>query len=210
MAKPSGRKGCGCCGCLLALFVSLLALLLVGAGFSYFFAANNPNRAATATTGRVPLPATSFSRQTYTTARQKFDRFFANPAERTLTLSNAEVNALLAESPELRLFQHGIVVAFDYISAQVYCSVPLDLPFLPRRYLNCSFETRPSMHGAGLELDISRIERDGKPLGAAEVGQYRVVIVPLIEKFLSSMNKTRGDRAVRDLRIENGNLVLAR
>ena len=125
-----------------------------------------------------------------------------------MTLSNAEVNALLAESPELRLFQHGVVVAFDHISAQVYCTVPLDLPFLPRRYLNCSFETRPSMHGEGLELDVSRIERDGKPLGAAEVRQYRVVIVPLIEKFLSSMNKIRGDRAVRDLRIENGNLVL--
>jgi hypothetical protein len=208
MAAQKGRKGCGCCGCLLALFVFLLALVLVGVGLSYFYAANNLNRAAT--TSRVPLPATAFNRQTYTTARQKFDRFFANPLERTMTLSNAEVNALLADSPELRLFQRGIVVAFDHISAQVYCSVPLDLPFLPRRYLNCSFETRPSMHGEGMELDISRIERDGKPLPAGEVRQYRVVILPLIEKFLASMNKIRGDRAVRELWIENGNLVLAR
>jgi hypothetical protein len=208
MATQNRRKGCGCCGCLFALLVSFLALGLVGAGISYFYAANNLN--PTATAGRVPLPATALNRQTYTTARQKLDQFFADPAERTMTLSNADVNALLAESPELRLFRRGIVVAFDYISAQVYCSVPLDLPFLPRRYLNCSFETRPSMHAEGLELDISRIERDGKPLGAAEVRQYRVVIVPLIEKFLSSMNKIRGDRAVRDLRIENGTLVLAR
>jgi hypothetical protein len=208
MAAQNGRKGCGCCGCVLALCVSVLALGLAGVGFFYFYAANSLNRTAIAS--RVPLPATAFNRQNYATARQKFDQFFANPAERTLTLSNAEVNALLADSPELRFLQHGIVVAFDHISAQVYCSVPLDLPFSPRRYLNCSFETRPAMHGAGLELDISRIERDGKPMGAAEVRQYRVVIVPLIEKFLSSMNKIRGDRAVRDLRIENGNLVLAR
>ena len=208
MATRSGRKGCGCCGCVLALSVFLLALVLVGVGFSYFYAANNLTR--TSTGGRVLLPATAFNRQTYTTARQKFDRFFADPAERNLTLSNAEVNALLAESPELSLFHRGIVVAFDHISAEVYSSVPLDLPFLPRRFLNCSFETRPSMHGGGLELDVSRLERDGKPMGAAEVRQYRVVILPLIEKFLSSMNTMRGDRAVRDLRIENSNLVLGR
>jgi hypothetical protein len=208
MAAQKGRKGCGCCGCVLALFVFLLALMLVGVGFSYFYAANNLTRTATAS--RVLLPASAFNRQTYTTARQKFDQFFADPAERSLTLSNAEVNALLAESPELRLFHRGIVVAFDHISAEVYSSVPLDLPFLPRRFLNCSFETRPSMHGGGLELDVSRLERDGKPMGAAEVRQYRVVILPLIEKFLSSMNTMRGDRAVRDLRIENGNLVLGR
>jgi hypothetical protein len=208
MATQSGRKGCGCCGCVPAFFVLFLALVLVGVGFSYFYAANNLTRTATA--GRVLLPATAFNRQTYTTARQKFDQFFADPGERSLTLSNAEVNALLAESPELRLFHRGVVVAFDHISAQVYSSVPLDLPFLPRRYLNWSVETRPSMHGEGLELDVSRFERDGKPMGAAEVRQYRVVILPLIEKFLSSLNKMRGDREVRELRIENGNLVLGR
>lgn len=208
MATQDRRKGCGCCGCLSAIFVSLLVLVLVGIGFFYFYATNNLNRTPAA--GRVPLPATSFNRQTYAAARRKFDQFFADPAERNITLSNAEVNALLAESPELRFFQHGLVVAFDHISAQVYCSVPLDLPFLPRRYLNWAFETRPSMHGAGLELDISRIERDGKSLGAGEIRQYRVVIVPLLEKFLSSLNTIRGDRAVRDVRIENGSLLLGR
>ena len=81
MATQNGRKGCGCCGCVLALFVFLLALVLVGVGLFYFYAANSLNR--TATTGRVPLPATAFNRQTYATARQKFDQFFADPAERT-------------------------------------------------------------------------------------------------------------------------------
>jgi hypothetical protein len=208
MATQNGRKGCGCCGCVLALFLFLLTLVLVGVGFSYFFAANNLAR--TTTTGRVLLPATAFNRQIYATARQKFDRFFADPAERSLTLSNAEVNALLAESPELRLLHRGIVVAFDHTSAQVNSSMPLDIPFFPRRYLNWSFETRPSMHGEGLELDVSRFERDGKPMGAAEVRQLRAVVLPLIVQFLSSMNKMRGDRAVRDLQIENGNLVLGR
>jgi hypothetical protein len=34
--------------------------------------------------------------------------------------------------------------------------------------------------------------------------------VPMVEKTLSSLNKLQGDRAVRDVRIENGNLVLSR
>jgi hypothetical protein len=208
MATQDRRKGCGCCGCVFAVFLLLFALILLGIGFSYFYAANNLNRAAA--TGRVPLPATTFNRQTYTTARQKLDRFFADPAERSVTLSNAEVNALLAESPELRFLRHGILVAFDHISAQVYCSLPLDFPFLPRRYLNCTFGTRPSMHDGGLELDVSRIERDGKPLPASELRQYQAVVLPLVENTLSSLNKIQGDRAVRDLQIENGNLVLSR
>ena len=74
--------------------------------------------------GPGSLPATTFNRQTYTTARQKFDQFFADPAQRNMTLSNAEVNALLAESPELRLFQHGTVVVLDQNSAEVYCQPP--------------------------------------------------------------------------------------
>jgi hypothetical protein len=66
------------------------------------------------------------------------------------------------------------------------------------------------MRGEDLELDVSRIETEGKPLGAAEVRQYRLVVVPLMERSLSSLNKIQGDRAVRDVRVENGNLVLSR
>jgi hypothetical protein len=37
-----------------------------------------------------------------------------------------------------------------------------------------------------------------------------IVAVPSIEKMLSIWNKVQMDRSVRDVRIENGNLILAR
>jgi hypothetical protein len=208
MAAQSRRAGCGCCGCFFAVLLVLFVLILLGVGFFYFNAANNLDRVAGVRL--VPSPATAFNRQTYSLAREKFDRFFADPAERNVILSNAEVNALLADSPELRILRRGTAVVLSQTSAEVSCSLPLDLPLLPRRYLNCTFELRPSMRGQELELDVSRIEKEGKPLGPAEIHQYRFVVVPMIEKSLSSLNKIQGDRALRDIRIENGNLILSR
>jgi hypothetical protein len=208
MAAQNRRGGCGCCGCLLVSFLFFLALILVGLGFFYFNATKNLSRVAA--TGPVVSPATTFNRQTYTTARQKFNQFFADPAQRSVTLSNPEVNALLAESPELRVLSHAAVVVLNQNSAEVYCRLPMELPLLPRRFLNCAFQVRPSMRDDQFDLDVSRIETEGKPLGAAEVRQYQTVVLPLVEKTLSSLNKIQGDRSVRDVRIENGNLVLAR
>jgi hypothetical protein len=208
MAAQNRRGGCGCCGCLLASILVLLALILVGLGFFYFNATKNLSRVAT--TGPVALPATTFNRQNYITAREKFNQFFADPAQRSVTLSNPEVNALLAEAPELRVLSRGTVVVLNQNSAEVYCRFPVELPLLPRRYLNCAFQVRPSMRNDELDLDVSRIEREGKPLGAAETRQYQSVVLPLIEKTLSGLNKIQADRSVRDVRIENGNLILAR
>jgi hypothetical protein len=208
MAAQSRRAGCGCCGCFFAVFLLLFVLILFGVGFFYFNAANNLDRVVG---GRlVPSPATAFNRQTYSLAREKFDRFFADPAARNVVLSNGEVNALLADSPELRILQRGTAVVLNQTSAEVSCNLPLDIPLLPRRYLNCTFEIRPAMRGQELELDVSRMEKEGKPLGPGEVHQYQSVVVPMIERSLSSLNKIQGDRAVRDVRIENGNLIFSR
>jgi hypothetical protein len=208
MAAQSRRAGCGCCGCFFSVLLLLFILILFGVGFFYFNAANSLNSVVE---GRlVPSPATAFNRQTYSLAREKFDRFFADPAQRNLTLSNGEVNALLADSPELRILQRGTAIVLNRTSAEVSCNLPLDIPLLPRRYLNCTFEIRPAMRGQELELDVSRIEKEGKPLGPGEVHQYQFVVVPMIERSLSSLNKFQGDRAVRDIRIENGNLILSR
>jgi hypothetical protein len=207
MAAQGRRAGCGCCGCFFAVLLLLIALVVVGGGFLYLNAAEKLNPASAA--HRVPLPGTAFSRQTYSIARQKLDHFFANP-EREATFSNAEVNALLADSPELRALRRSTVAVLNQNSAEVDCSLAVDLPLLPRRYLNCTLEIRPTMRAEELELDVSRIEIEGKPVGAAGMHQYRFVVVPMIEKTFSSLNKFQGDRAVRDVRIENGNLVLSR
>jgi hypothetical protein len=207
MAAQSRRAGCGCCGCFFASFLLLFVLILFGVGFFYFNAANSLDRGVGPRL--VPSPATAFNRQTYSVAREKLDHFFADPAERNLTLSNAELNALLADSPELRIMS-GLAVVLNRTSAEVNCNLPLDIPLLPRRYLNCTFDVRPAMRGQELELDVSRIEKEGKPLGPGEVHQYQFVVVPMIERSLSSLNRIQGDKAVRDVRIENGNLIFSR
>ncbi len=69
---------------------------------------------------------------------------------------------------------------------------------------------RPSMRGGEVDLGVSRIERESKPLGPAEAREYQFFVLPIIEKTLSSLNKIQRDRSVHDIRIENGNLVLAR
>jgi hypothetical protein len=208
MVTQDRRSGCGCCGCLFSLIFFLGILILIAVGFFYFYASNNLTKLAAP--GPAPLSSTTFNRQTYANARQKLDHFFADAAERSVTLSNAEVNALLAESPQLRILRRGTIVVLNQNSAQVYCSLRVDLPFLSRRYLNYAFHARPSMRGDEIELNVSQIERDGKPLEAAEQHQLQFAALPLIEKTLSALNKIQMDRAVRDVRIENGNLILAR
>jgi hypothetical protein len=104
-------------------------------------------------------------RQAYNEARQKLERFFANPGERKLILSNTELNAYLAGSPELRFFNHGAVVVLNQDSADVYCSLPLNLPFVSRKYFNYTVHLGPSMRGEDFELNVLRIDREGKALG---------------------------------------------
>lgn len=208
MAVHGRRAGCGCCGCLVSFLFFFVVLVLIAAGFFYFKATTNLSRLAPASS--VSSPATTFSRQTYAVATHKLDHFFADPGERNVAFSNAEVNALLAESPQLRILGRGTVVVLNQNSADVSCNLPLNLPFLPHRSLNYAFQTRPSMRGDEFVLDISKIEREGKPLGTAESREVQFALVPLVEKTLWGLNKIQMDRAVHEIRIENGNLILAR
>jgi hypothetical protein len=208
MAERSRGGGCGCCGCLFGTLLLFAVIFFLGFCFLYFTTTSALDRLTIR--GPFPSASTQFNRQTYTAARQKLDRFFADPAERTLILSNNEVNALLADSPELRLLGRGVFAIFYQNAAEVYCSLPLSVPFLPRHYLNCSFELRPYMRGGDFALGVSRIDRGGRPLAEAELQNYQNVVVPQVEKLLSSINRLSPSGPVRDVRIENGNLVLVR
>jgi hypothetical protein len=208
MAAQDRRGGCGCCGFLFSFLLFLLVLLLVAVGLLYFVAGKQLNRLTS--TVPVSLPPAASSRQVYNEAKQKFAHFFADSGERSLILSNAELNAFLADSPELRIFNRGAVVILNQNAADVYCSLPMNLPFLSRRYFNYTIHIRPSMRGEDFELNVFRIDREGKALGPTELRQFQAVAVPSIEKILSVCNKLQMDRSVRDVRVENGNLILAR
>ncbi|HKM57601.1 MAG TPA: hypothetical protein VJX28_02570 [Chthoniobacterales bacterium] len=208
MPAQSRGGGCGCCGCLLGSVLVLLIALVIGVGFFYFAGTSGVDRLAVR--GPFPSPATQFNRDTYISGRQKFDHFFSVAAERTLTLSNAEVDALLADSPELRVLGRGALVFLSQNAAEVYCSLPIGVPLLPKRYLNFSFEVRPSIRGDDVELDVTRIERDGRALNATETRKIQTGVVPLVETLLSNLNKFYGSEPVHEVRVENGNLILAR
>src|SRR5260370_35715918 len=152
MATQDRRGGCGCCGFLFSFLLFLFVLLLAGVGLFSFEAANQLNRLAS--TMAVPLPPAASSRQVYNQARQKFEYFFANAGERSLILSDAELNAFLADSPELRILNRGTVVILNQNSAHVYCSLPVNLPFQSRRYFNYTIDIRPSMRGEDFELNV--------------------------------------------------------
>ena len=208
MAAQVRRGGCGCCGFLFSFLLFLLVLLLVGVGLFYYKAADQVTRLGSA--GPVSLPPAVTSRQIYGVARQKFGRFFADSGERSLTLSNAELNAIFADAPELRFLNRGLAIALTQNAAEMYCSLPVSLPFVSRRYFNYTIHMRPSMRGDEFQLNVSRIDREGKVLGPAELRQFQRVAEPFIERTISLWNKLQMDRSVRDVRIENGNLILER
>ena len=205
---PGEKRGCGCCGISLALVAVVFVLLLVGTGVVLFNIATKLNNLSSSTP--AVLPAVAGSSQSYSEARQKFDHFFSDPNERNLTLSEAEVNALLANAPELSILNRGVVVELKENTAEVHCSVPVNLPFLSGKYLNYNFVVRPTLRGQDVELQVSRIDRDGKPLGDRELAEFQVQFLPSIDRALSGANRLESDRSVRDVRVENGNLVLAR
>jgi hypothetical protein len=205
---PGERRGCGCCGIFFALIALLVLLLLAGIGVLLFNAAVKLNSLSSSTP--VMLPAVAGGSQAYKEARQKFDRFFSDPNERNLTLSGAEVNALLANAPELGILNRGIVVELKDNTAEIHCSVPVNLPFVSGKYLNYNFVVRPSVRGQDIELQVSRVDRDGKPLGESDLADFQRQILPKIDQVLSRANQYELDRSVRDIRVENGNLVLAR
>ena len=208
MATQDRRGGCGCCGFIFSFLLFLLVLFLVGIGLFYFEAANQLKLLTS--TIPVSLPPAASSRLVYNQARQKFEHFFADAGERSLVLSDADLNAFLADSPELRISNRGAVVILNQNSAHVYCSLPVNLPFQSRRYFNYTIHLRPSMRGEDFELNVFRVEREGKILGLTELRQFQIVAVSPVEKMLSIWNKLQMDRSVRDVRIDNGNLILAR
>ncbi len=208
MPGQSRRGGCGCCGCLFGSALLLVVAILIGFGFFYFAGTSGMDRLAVK--GPFPSSATQFTPQTYAEAKQKLDHFYADSSERSLTLSNAEVDAILADSPEFRFLGRGALVFLNQNNADVYCSLPMGVSLLPKRYLNISFEVRPSMREGDVELEVSRIERDGKAVNAVEAQKIQTWIVPLVEKSLSSANRFSANGPVREARIENGALILAR
>jgi hypothetical protein len=208
MADARQKSGCGCCGFL--LFGSLfLFLVLVGAAlFSYWSCSTQLRKYAS--NSPVVLPSTGSNRSLYTAARRRLDQFFSSSSQQSVTLSGAELNALLTEAPELRFLQKGAVATLRENSAEINCSVPVNLPLFSSQYINYLLYLRPSLRGEDIELQVFRIDHAGRQLNAEELREFRSSVEHPANLILSGLNKVQLDRSIRDVRIENGTLVISR
>src|SRR5260370_39507364 len=118
MSQPSQRRGCGCCGCLgcLGSVVLVLVLAVVALVFLLYQTASADRPARP--------PALAVNQQVYVSTRKKRDDFNRDSSVRTLVLSDAEINTLLAKSPEAGFLAGGATGTTPANGIPVQVSVP--------------------------------------------------------------------------------------
>jgi len=206
MASQKGQSGCGCCGVTsglgcVVLLISLAAIISLG------FLLFNHLEALTSPPGRE-LWSSDSSQQIYASARQRLGKFLSTSSANSVTLSAADVNSLLADTPELWLFRRRASVAFQNDVIEVHLTVPVLLP--GTKDFSWVFFMRPAMRGENVALDIIRIEQNGRVLDYNALRFFKTNVEPYLNQALSGLNKIQGDRAIRDLRVERDSLVLLR
>jgi hypothetical protein len=187
-------------GCVI-LFISLGAIIFIG------FLLFNHQEAPTLPPGREPWSSGS-TEQIYASARQRLGHFLNTSNANSVTLSAADVNSLLADTPELWFLRKRAVVAFQNDVIEVHLSLPLLLP--GTKYFNLVVFARPAMRGENVALDIFRIERDGRVLEGSDQRFFKTAVEPYLNQVLSGINKIQGDRAIRDIRVQRDSLELSR
>src|ERR1700730_14415853 len=155
MAFETRRQGgCGCCGTWGCVGVLLLIILLGVAGF--FAVRITWNLYETASDQPLPVSRSEVSPGAYSQARGKLNNFMSNSEIRSVSLSEAEVNALLEDAPELAFLAKGATIVLRENEAELRFRVPLKLP-LKTKYLNYEVLLRPIVSCGEVRVDLSRV-----------------------------------------------------
>jgi hypothetical protein len=202
------RGGCGCCGTLGCLGALVLLIVLGVAGFFAFRATWNLYSAAS----DQPLPTTRniVPAGAYQQARHKFNDFMQSADVRSLSLSESEANAILAEAPELGFLGKGASVFFRENEAELQFRVPLHLLPISTKYLNYEVFLRPMISGEKVTLNVERVTSADHPLDPVALRDFKQRAEPSLNQLLSGLNEIQQSRAIRSIRIQNGALVLER
>ena len=204
MSQPSQRSGCGCCGCLGCL--GTVVLVLVIAAFALVFLLYQ-----TATSDRPSRPpGLAATPQVYSSARKKWEDFNRDSSVRTLILSDAETNTLLAKAPELGFLAGGATVTSRENGIQVQLSVPVKVVPFYTKYINADVFLRPIVTGENVTLNVYSVDADGRPLDASSLQRFKSQAEPAINMILTGANEFGGTRAIHDIRLQNGSIVLMR
>ena len=204
MSQPPQRSGCGCCGCLGCLGTVVLVLGLAVVALVFFLyeiaASDRPARP----------PSLAANPEIYVSARKKWDDFNRDSSVRALTLSDAEINSLLAKAPEFGFLAGGATVTSRENGIQLQLSVPVKIIPFYTKYINADVYLRPILTGENVDLNVSGVDADGRPLDAASLQRFRSQAQPVINMMLTGINQWEGPRALHEIRLQSGSIVLLR
>ena len=148
--------------------------------------------------------------QVYTSARKKWEDFNRDSSVRTLILSDVEINTLLTKAPELGFLAGGATVTSRENGIQVQLSVPVKLVPFYTKYINADVFLRPIVTGENVTLNVYSVDADGHPLDAPSLQRFKSQAEPPINMILTGANQFGGTRAIHEIRLQNGSVVLMR
>lgn len=206
--KRAGR-GCLFYGALGAGVVFLLLILAAYLGLRYA-----KNLVTQYTDERpAPLPQVQMSQADFQRLQRRVDNFRENLREEKnttpLTLTADEVNALIANDPDLAPLRDKILVTFNAAQLEAQVSVPLDdlgLPKLRGRYLNANGKFAVIFRDGVLRVFPQSLEVKGKPL--PEVYMKRLRKHNLVDRLNSDPRATAALETLDEIQIKDGKLVL--
>jgi hypothetical protein len=165
----------------------------------------------TATSDRPSRPpGLAANQQVYASARKKWDDFTRDSSIRVLTLSDPEINSLLAKAPELGFLAGGATVISRENGIQLQLSVPVKIIPFYTKYINADLFLRPIITGENIDLNIYGVDAEGRPLDAASLQRLKSQAQPAINMILTGTNQWEGPRAIHEIRLQNGSVVLLR
>ncbi len=165
---PKKERGCFFYGCLVAIILAVLALIVVSVGGYFGYRAFLGLVNEYTSTTPVTLPKVEMSEEDHKALRERIDAFKKALDEgadaEPLVLTGDELNAALAENPEVagRVY---FIIEGDKLKGQV--SMPLDalpLPGVKGRYFNGKATFLASLHDGHLVVQLDEAEVNGKPL----------------------------------------------
>jgi hypothetical protein len=205
---PRERGGCGCCG--MAGCVGAL-VLLIALGFLLFSAARLTwNLYSVASDQPLPAVRSAISPDGYSQARSKLNNFMGKADVRSVLLSEADVNALLADAPELAFLRKGVNAALRDNEAELRLRVPLQLVPFSTKYLNYEIFLRPIIAEGKVTVNVLRVTSGGQPLDPVSLRAFKDRVEPPLNQLLSGLNQVQLSRAVQNIRVQNGSVLLER
>ena len=201
-------RGCGCCG-FFGCLGSLLLLIIIGV-VAFFAIRITWTLYSAASDQALPQARMTTSQSAFLQARRKIVDFMQNPEIRSVSLSETEVNSMLAEAPELGFLQKGVSVQFRENEGEVVLRVPLGLVPFGRKYLNYEVFLRPIIGDEKVSVNVLRVTSAGKPLDPLAMRAFKEQAEPSLNQLLSGLNEIQQSHAIQSIQVQNGNVLLER